>query len=78
VSVFCPVLGWLDLDATNDVIPRQNHVTVAIGRDYGDVAPLRGVIRGGSEHELAVAVRVARSPGPDQCGGDSGPGTPGG
>jgi transglutaminase-like putative cysteine protease len=61
VSVFCPVLGWLDLDATNDVIPGRNHVTVAIGRDYGDVAPLRGVIRGGSEHELSVAVRVARS-----------------
>lgn len=60
VSVFRPELGWLDLDATNDVIPGRNHVTVAIGRDYGDVAPLRGVIRGGGEHELAVAVRVAR------------------
>ena len=62
VSVFCPVLGWVDLDATNDVIPRRSHITVAIGRDYGDVAPLRGVIRGGGEHELAVAVRVVRSP----------------
>jgi transglutaminase-like putative cysteine protease len=61
ISVFCPVIGWLDLDATNDVIPGRNHVTVAIGRDYGDVAPLRGVIRGGGEHELSVAVRVARS-----------------
>ena len=61
VSVFCPVLGWLDLDATNNIIPRRNHVTVAIGRDYGDVAPLRGVIRGGGEHELSVAVRVKRS-----------------
>jgi transglutaminase-like putative cysteine protease len=60
VSVFCPVLGWIGLDATNDVIPGGNHVTVAIGRDYGDVAPLRGVIRGGGEHELSVAVRVAR------------------
>jgi transglutaminase-like putative cysteine protease len=61
VSVFCPVLGWLDLDATNDVFPGSNHVTVAIGRDYGDVAPLRGVIRGGGEHELSVQVRVARA-----------------
>jgi transglutaminase-like putative cysteine protease len=60
VSVHCPVLGWIDLDATNDVVPQQDHVTVAVGRDYGDVAPLRGVIRGGGEHALAVAVRVTR------------------
>jgi transglutaminase-like putative cysteine protease len=63
VSVYCPVLGWLDLDATNDLIPGRNHVTVAVGRDYGDVAPLRGVIRGGGEHELSVAVRVVRENG---------------
>ena len=61
VSVFCPVLGWIDLDATNDVMP-QHHVTVAIGRDYGDVAPLRGVIRGGASHTLRVAVRVTCPP----------------
>jgi transglutaminase-like putative cysteine protease len=60
VSVFCPVLGWVDLDPTNDAIPRQQHVTVAIGRDYGDVAQLRGVIRGGAEHKLSVAVQVTR------------------
>jgi transglutaminase-like putative cysteine protease len=61
VSVFCPVLGWIDLDATNDVMP-QHHVTVAVGRDYGDVAPLRGVIRGGASHTLSVAVRVTPTP----------------
>ena len=60
VSVYCPVSGWVDLDATNDVIPQRHHVTVAVGRDYGDVAPLRGVIRGGGEHALEVAVRVRR------------------
>ena len=60
VSVFCPVNGWVDLDSTNDVIPRANHVTVALGRDYGDVTPLRGVIRGGGDHTLEVAVRVTR------------------
>ena len=64
VSVYCPVLGWVDLDATNDVIPRQGHVTVAIGRDYGDVAPLRGVIRGGASHALSVAVHVTAAPAP--------------
>ncbi len=50
--------GWLDLDPTNAVLPDTGHVTLAIGRDYGDVVPLRGVIRGGGEHELKVAVSV--------------------
>jgi transglutaminase-like putative cysteine protease len=59
VSIWCPVLGWVDLDPTNDVMPDGGHVTVAIGRDYGDVMPLRGVIRGGAEHALEVSVDVA-------------------
>lgn len=56
-----PADGWLDLDPTNDVVPGSGHVRVAVGRDYGDVTPLRGVIRGGGRHTLAVAVttRVA-------------------
>jgi transglutaminase-like putative cysteine protease len=62
VSVYCPELeangGWLDLDPTNDLVPGLGHVTLALGRDYGDVTPLRGVIRGGGEHELSVAVSV--------------------
>jgi transglutaminase-like putative cysteine protease len=58
ISVYCPVFGWVDLDATNDVMPEQRHVTIAVGRDYGDVAPLRGVIRGGASHTLTVAVQV--------------------
>jgi transglutaminase-like putative cysteine protease len=67
VQVWCPGTpgvpadGWLDLDPTNDVVPGSGHVRVAVGRDYGDVTPLRGVIRGGGRHTLAVAVttRVA-------------------
>jgi transglutaminase-like putative cysteine protease len=62
VSVHCPGLptngGWLDLDPTNDLVPGGGHVTVAYGRDYGDVTPLRGVIRGGGEHDLTVRVTV--------------------
>ena len=49
---------WLDLDPTNDVIPSTSHVTLAMGRDFGDVSPLRGIIRGGGEHALAVGVTV--------------------
>lgn len=64
-SVYWPGFGWLDFDPTNDTLVSDRHITVAYGRDYGDVAPLRGVIRGGGEHELAVAVRVepAEAPG---------------
>ena len=62
VSVWCPGIDgsstWLDLDPTNDVIPSTSHVTLAIGRDFGDVSPLRGIIRGGGEHELRVGVTV--------------------
>ena len=61
-SVWCPSKDdegfWLDLDPTNEVIPSTSHVTLAIGRDFGDVSPLRGIIRGGGEHVLAVGVTV--------------------
>jgi len=58
VSVWCPALGWNDLDPTNDVRVDISHVAAAVGRDYGDVMPLRGVIQGGGEHTLSVAVSV--------------------
>jgi transglutaminase-like putative cysteine protease len=56
VSAYCRGLGWLDMDPTNDVAPSDGHVTLAWGRDYGDVSPLRGLILGGGEHTLEVAV----------------------
>ena len=58
VSVRCPHHGWVDLDPTNDVIVDLRHVTIAWGRDYGDVSPLRGVLLGGAEHTLTVGVSV--------------------
>ncbi|MEY4754490.1 MAG: hypothetical protein RJA44_2165 [Pseudomonadota bacterium] len=58
VSVWCPVLGWLALDPTNAVPAALDHVTLAWGRDYADVAPLRGVIRGGGRAVPLVAVTV--------------------
>jgi transglutaminase-like putative cysteine protease len=56
VSAYCPDLGWLDLDPTNNLVPAGDHVTLAWGRDYGDVSPLRGLIQGGGVHALTVAV----------------------
>jgi transglutaminase-like putative cysteine protease len=58
ISVPCPRHGWVDLDPTNDVMPDLRHVTLAWGRDYGDVSPLRGVILGGARHTLHVGVSV--------------------
>jgi transglutaminase-like putative cysteine protease len=58
VSVFVPDYGWVDFDPTNDLIPGDEHVTVACGRDFADVTPLKGVILGGGRHEVTVAVDV--------------------
>lgn len=58
VQVFVPSLGWLDVDPTNNLLPSDRHVTVAWGRDFDDVSPIRGVIVGGGKHELKVSVDV--------------------
>jgi len=58
VSVWCPRTGWVDFDPTNRVIPDDQHITLAWGRDFSDVSPLRGVIIGGGSHQLEVEVTV--------------------
>jgi transglutaminase-like putative cysteine protease len=63
-SVWAGALGWLDVDPTNDQMPPQRHVTVGWGRDYDDIAPVRGVVIGpGGGQTLEVAVDVAASDG---------------
>jgi len=58
LSVWSGGWGWIDFDPTNNVIPGVEHVTVAWGRDYGDVSPTTGFIVGGGEHEVKVSVDV--------------------
>ncbi|PTT92376.1 transglutaminase, partial [Pelomonas sp. HMWF004] len=58
VELWCPEQGWLALDPTNAVPAGLDHVTLAWGRDYADVAPLRGVLRGGGVAQLRVGVTV--------------------
>ncbi len=58
VSLFLPGSGWIDLDPTNDVICQDQHIVQAWGRDYEDVAPVRGVVLGGGEHTVTVSVDV--------------------
>ncbi|MEM1432842.1 MAG: transglutaminase family protein [Pseudomonadota bacterium] len=57
-AVWCPEFGWVDFDPTNDLRPGKEHITVGWGRDYGDVAPSIGVIRGGGLQTLDVSVDV--------------------
>lgn len=59
-SVWTPNEGWVDFDPTNGHLPVNRHITVAWGRDYADVTPVRGVMIGpASEQGLAVSVDVA-------------------
>lgn len=57
-AVFDPRLGWVDFDPTNNVLADLQHLTLAFGRDYADVVPLKGVLLGCGEHQLQVAVDV--------------------
>ena len=57
-SAYVPGYGWLDFDPTNNVLPGLEHVTVAWGRDFSDVSPLKGVVLGGGAHRVSVSVDV--------------------
>jgi transglutaminase-like putative cysteine protease len=57
-SAWCPGFGWVDFDPTNNCIPTDGHITLAWGRDYSDVSPIRGVLLGGAKHTLKVGVDV--------------------
>ncbi|MGR9115104.1 MAG: transglutaminase family protein [Gammaproteobacteria bacterium] len=59
-AVFIPGSGWLDFDPTNNQMPLDQHVTLAWGRDYTDVTPLKGIAYGGGKHTLSVSVDVQR------------------
>jgi transglutaminase-like putative cysteine protease len=60
LAVYCPGIGWIPVDPTNNLLPSDRHITVAWGRDYSDVSPVRGVILGGGAHSLRVKVDVVR------------------
>ncbi|MBX2842353.1 MAG: transglutaminase family protein [Flammeovirgaceae bacterium] len=60
LSVFSPGFGWLDFDPTNNQIPKEQHVTVAYGRDYLDITPFKGVIYSSGKHKMKVEVDMKR------------------
>ncbi|HMP07581.1 MAG TPA: transglutaminase family protein, partial [Lacipirellulaceae bacterium] len=57
-ACWCGDLGWVDFDPTNNCLVDADHITVAWGRDYGDVCPIQGVFVGGGEHAMGVSVDV--------------------
>ncbi|AUM12851.1 transglutaminase family protein [Ketobacter alkanivorans] len=60
LAVYLPDHGWMHLDPTNNMVAGDQHITLAFGRDFADVTPLKGVIYGGDDHELSVSVDVRR------------------
>jgi transglutaminase-like putative cysteine protease len=58
VAVWCPALGWIEVDPTNDLVPSDRHIVLAWGRDYDDVSPVKGVTLGGGSHTVEVTVEV--------------------
>jgi transglutaminase-like putative cysteine protease len=61
VDVFLPSLRWVGFDPTNNIMAGERHVCVAVGRDYADVPPSRGVFKGEAESQPAVGVSVRRA-----------------
>lgn len=57
-AAWCPGVGWVDFDPTNNCMPSDGHITVAVGRDYSDVSPVYGVLLGGADHHLDSGVDV--------------------
>ena len=64
ISTWSPDFGWVDFDPTNNLIPGDEHITLAWGRDYGDVSPINGFMVGGGQHTLTVSVDVSPAPHP--------------
>ena len=57
-EVFLPSIGWLALDPTNDQLANERYVKVAVGRDYGDIVPVKGSYKGTREKSMKVTVQV--------------------
>lgn len=60
VAVYFPEIGWVEFDPTNNLLPSHHHITVAYGRDYFDVAPIKGIIFSSGKQNIAVKVDVTR------------------
>ncbi|MEZ5855140.1 MAG: transglutaminase family protein [Hyphomicrobiaceae bacterium] len=57
-ALWTPDTGWVDFDPTNNLMPSMEHIAFAVGREYRDIAPITGILLGGGEHTVDVAVDV--------------------
>ncbi len=64
IEAYVPTCGWIGFDPTHNELASDRHLAVAVGRDYGDVPPTRGVLKGKAGSELSVAVDIARASAP--------------
>jgi transglutaminase-like putative cysteine protease len=60
VSVFFPAIGWVEFDPTNCLLPSYKHITLGFGRDYHDVAPIKGIVFSAGKQTLKVSVDVTK------------------
>jgi transglutaminase-like putative cysteine protease len=58
ISVYVPDMGWCEFDPTNNMIPSERHIVTAYGRDYADVAPMKGIVFSSGSHKVKVEVDV--------------------
>lgn len=61
VEAFLPSVGWIGLDPTNNSYVGDRHIRIAIGRDYADVSPTRGIYKGDVRSELTVGVHISET-----------------
>jgi transglutaminase-like putative cysteine protease len=64
VEAYLPELGWVGFDPTNNLTAGERHIRTAVGRDYADVPPTRGVFKGNAQSELSVGVQVSPTEAP--------------
>jgi len=60
IALYVPGYDWVELDATNNLLVNDNHIRVAVGRDFSDITPLKGIVYSGSKQEMKVSVDVSR------------------
>jgi transglutaminase-like putative cysteine protease len=59
-ALYIPDLDWVEFDATNNLLVDDQHIRVAVGRDFADVTPLKGIIYSAGKHSMEVSVDVNR------------------
>jgi transglutaminase-like putative cysteine protease len=63
MALYIPEIGWVEFDATNNLLVNDRHIRVANGRDFADVVPLKGIVYSGGGQKMIVSVDVKRMEG---------------